>query len=459
MSGATKTSDRPNILLFVTEQHRYDALGVNGHPTLLTPTIDRLAATGTNFTAAYSTCPICVAARRSLLTGQHPCTHGVFDNRAVEFDLPTLPAELQRAGYQTAWVGRSSHQHPVRKHHGFEQMRIIDHRESPDDYDAWLNEHQPAGAGGHLGGGVLHNDWTARPWHMDDSLHHTHWTVNQALEFLSRRDPTRPFFLVVSFLAAHPPLQPPAFYMERYLRAGVRDPVIGDWAVPPSDSAFGPAPGINAPVDLRGEALLSTRAAYLGLINHLDDEIRRLFSEPDGVDRRTNGNTAVVLCSDHGEMLGDHYLWRKCYAYEGSAHIPLIVRPPVKWELPSGRRTGMPVSLEDVMPTVLEMAGVPCPGTVDGRSLVPVLEGERPAWRQWVRIESTVSGIKSLTDGREKYILHTGSGREQLFDLTKDPGELVDLVAEDGRGGGAQTATDAEGRLRVWRERLAEEPT
>src|SRR5690606_20733754 len=111
-------------------------------------------------------------------------------------------------------------------------------------------------AGGFYGGGVMHNDWTARPWHLPDALHPTQWTVSRAIDFLHDRDPSCPFFLVVSFLAPHPPLNPPAFYMDRYLRQTLPDPVIGDWAAPPEHDGLGDDPA-SPRVNLRGEALRS----------------------------------------------------------------------------------------------------------------------------------------------------------------------------------------------------------
>jgi arylsulfatase A-like enzyme len=279
---------------------------------------------------------------------------------------------------------------------------------------------------------------------MPDGLHHTNWTVSRALEFLEKRDPSCPFFLVVSFLAAHPPLTPPAFYLERYLRTGVPDPYTGDWASPPADGASG---GTYAPfVHLTGEALLTTRAAYYGLVNHVDDQIHRLLNQVTGVDRQTDDNTVVIFCSDHGEMLGDHYRWRKALPYEGAARIPFLMRAPERFGIQTGQVIRSPVCLEDIMPTVLEMAGAEIPGTVDGKSLLPLLRGRTDGWRRHLHIECSPD-FHCLTDGREKYVWFVADGREQLFDLENDPGEIHDLAGDP----------KAKGRLASWREQLAGE--
>lgn len=315
--------DKPNILLLLGEQHRGDCLSVEGHPVLLTPNMDSIGGRGSRFVNAYTSCPVCVPARRSLLSGQFPATHGALTNCKTEWPVEhTVATALRDGGFQTGWVGRSMHQFPFRKRFGFEEVVLSDNRCPSDDYDEFLNRNMAEGGAGYWGSGVMHNDWTARPFHLPEELHHTNWTIHEAQRFLHRRDPSRPFFLVASFMAAHPPLAPPAYYFERYLRTGVPDPMIGDWAVPPDHGGLGqgvkgsnvdPLTGAGRNVDLTGERLLSARAGYYGLINHLDDQIRRLIHETQGsVDL---GNTIILYTADHGEMLGDHHLWSKLVPY------------------------------------------------------------------------------------------------------------------------------------------------
>ena len=440
----------PNMLVIFAEQHRGDCLSSESHPVLLTPNIDSIGGFGTRFTHAYSTCPICVPARRSLISGQFPATHGAFSNCDTEWDLKhSLASVLRDAGYQTGWVGRSMHQYPVRKRFGFEEMVHMDHRET-DDYDEFLARNMPEGGNGYWGSGVMHNDWTARPFHLPEELHGTNWTMYEAQRFLDRRDPTRPFFLVVSHIASHPPLVPPAFYLERYLRTGVPNPFIGDWAVAPENRGIGRAVDGRGPepltrlVDLAGERLLSARAGYYGLINHLDDQIRRLMNGVEGgVDPR---RTVIVYTADHGEMLGDHYLWAKSVPYEGSARVPFVMQVPDELGFPRGQVLNQPVCLEDVMPTLLDLAGVPVPASVEGRSLVPLLRGESPPWRDYLHIECSPHH-HTLTDGVEKFCWFVADGREQFFRLTDDPGECHDLANEP----------EEADRIAHWRGLLIEE--
>ena len=441
---------RPNIILIMTDQQRGDCLGVEDHPCLLTPNMDSLAGAGTRFSRAYTTCPSCIPARRSLLSGQFPATNGMpgFVGR-VDWDPPaTLPGTLSDAGYQTFLVGRSMHQHPPRKRYGYDHMILGSGYVAGDDYDEDLRR-QSGAADGFNSHGLPFNGWNARPWHLDERLHPTYWIVDQAMRFLATRDPSCPFFLTVSFYAPHPPLCPPAFYMDRYLRAYLPEPVIGDWAEDPGEVS-----GINVQaargVKLDGETWRSAAAGYFGLTNHIDDQIFRLLAAR-GEAAVDWSNTVVIFTSDHGEMLGDHYMYRKCEPYEGSARIPMLVRGGGDLGFAEGQVVDRPVCLEDLMPTCLDLAGIDTPDHVDGESLAPWLRGEQPGWREYLHSEhapcySEQQAYHMLTDGKWKYIWRPTDGSEQLFDLTTDPEERHDAASE--------TVDAAE--LTAWRARLIE---
>ncbi len=440
------SDSRPNIILIMTDQQRGDCLGVDGHPCLLTPNMDALAGDGTRFRRGYTTCPSCIPARRSLLTGQFPATNGMpgFVG-GVPITAPTLPGELRKAGYQTHLVGRTMHQYPPSARYGYDSVDLASGYED-DAYFRWLRQEtdQVDGFGSH---GLNFNGWTARPWHLEETQHPTHYIVNEALRFLENRDETCPFFLTVSFYAPHPPLCPPAFYMDRYLRQELPAPAIGDWERPPANQELG-LPVASPRVKLEGEALRSCLAGYFGLINHLDDEIYRLL-DPRGKVSYDRRNTVFVFTSDHGELLGDHYYFRKCEPYEGSARIPLIISGGHDLGLKQGQVVDEPVCLEDLMPTLLELAGAPIPDGVDGRSLVPFLRGEAPAWRPYLHGEhapcySREQGHHYLVDATTKYIWRPIDGTEQLFDLVNDPHECHDLAGDPAHAD----------RLRLWRGRL-----
>jgi arylsulfatase A-like enzyme len=221
-------------------------------------------------------------------------------------------------------------------------------------------------------------------------------------------------------------------------------PVIGDWARPPESGALGT--GVSSTnVDLRGEALRCARAGYYGLINHVDDQIRRFLNPVTGIRKMFGDNTVVLLTADHGEMLGDHYLWRKSLAYEPAARIPLLLRAPKGYGLGTGKVLNQPVCLEDIMPTLLEFAGIEAPETVQGRSLLPLLRGEEGPWRERLHIEHSPRH-HALTNGRRKFIWDAKDGREQFFDLDEDPTECRDLAK----------SPEYEGEIGEWRQQLVE---
>lgn len=434
---------RPNILLILTDQQRGDCLGIEGHPVLQTPHLDHLAASGVRFRRAYSACPVCVPARRTLLTGQRPATHGLLMNGWAPLECPTLPGVLSDAGYQSHLVGKL-HFSPRRARYGFDSMDWADSPGAHDDSDyrrfLYANgvPHQeiaPRGAAG--------NGWTARPWHLPERLHFSNWCVTKALEFLERRDPTAPFFLNVSLFNPHQPLTPPQFYFDRYMQMDLPEPVVGDWA-----RVFdGPQRGLGPNAwrcAIEPAMMKQFRAAYYALINHLDDQLARLL---DAVP----ANTVILFCSDHGEMLGDHQWIRKRTPFEGSARVPMLLRLPASMGLAQGKVIDTPVELMDVMPTLLDAAGVEVPASCDGRSLLPLLQGKAMD-REYIHgecseIPTVSSGVQYLTDGRRKYLWWPGLGREQYFDLEKDPNELHDVAGDP---------TYAQ-EIRLWRSRLVRE--
>ncbi|MCE5278294.1 MAG: sulfatase-like hydrolase/transferase [Planctomycetaceae bacterium] len=445
----TQTDARPNILLIMPDQMRGDCLSLARHPAVLTPNIDWIGGQGTFFRRAYTTCPSCIPARRSLLTGKFPASNGMVGFiGGCETTGRVLPQLLSDAGYQTALIGRNMHQHPAEKDYGYQTRTHGSSYVNDDDLAAAIEQGAP-GAGGLAAAGMSYNGWTARPFHLDERLHPTTWVARKTREYLASYDARRPLFLTSSFYAPHPPLVPPAFYMERYLRMPLPPASVGDWApMPPND---GLGAGIDSHyVNLTGEALRSAQAGYFGLINHIDDQIYWLMQDFMWKSHAGGRPWVIVFTSDHGEMLGDHHMFRKCEPYEGSAAIPMLICGSSKLALARGGVCDQPVCLEDLMPTLLELAGLECPAGVDGRSLVDVLRGRSDA-----RVRDVLHGEHSpcysgpqafqmLTDGRYKYIWRPGDGSEQLFDLQNDPGELTDLSRRDGS------------EVVVWRQRMIE---
>jgi arylsulfatase len=440
-------NDRPNILLLMTDQHRADCLGVEGHPVLQTPYLDELATEGIRFRCGYSESPVCIPSRRSLMTGQRPASHGVTMNYNAPLNGPTMPGLLSQAGYQTHLIGKL-HLWPQRKLHGFDSSDWADSASPSDpesDYDRFLRESGINIPRAGIAHGADENGFTARPFHLDERYHFSNWVADSAIRFLERRDPTTPFFLKASFHGPHQPLTPPQPYYDRYMNMDLPPPPVADWARVFDETTRGTPVYNTWRCSLDPAVQKQMQAGYYGLINHIDDQIGRILR----CLRRSN--TIIIFTADHGEMLGEHQWIRKRSAYEGSAHIPYLMHFP-KWAgIDQGRVMDQPVQLMDIMPTALDLAGVDIPDSVDGQSLTPLLRGESSAWREYchgecAEVPTLDSGMHYLTDGKKKYIWYSGTGDEQLFDLKKDPNEM-DNLAKD-----AACAPE----LETWRARLVE---
>lgn len=433
--------ERPNVLLILADQMRGDCFGAAGHPVVQTPNLDYLASLGTVFDHAYSAVPSCLPARATLWSGQNQWHTGVLGmgrgQGPVPNDFPhTLAGELTRAGYRTHLVGKG-HFHPQRSLMGFESTELDESGRMPDsDHRRWFEQQAPAGVtpDDH---GVDWNSWHARPWHTDERLHPTAWTMMRGLEFLRSRDRSRPFFLNLSFARPHSPYVPPAYYFDLYRHGETVPPVVGNWAGMHDD----PVTALD-PNAWRGRMLPAqihrARAGYGGEISFIDAQLGRLLNWLRRHDPAALDNTWVLFTSDHGDMQGDHNLWRKTYAYEGSSRIPFVVVPPRDRRLGRRARAEEVVELRDVMPTLLAAAGVETPPTVDGCSLLPLLERPAASWRPYIHGEhctcySPAQEMQFVTDGRRKFIWFPRLGTEQFFDLEADPGECHDLAAEPTR--------------------------
>jgi arylsulfatase A-like enzyme len=445
---------KPNVILIIADQMRGDCVGADGNPVVQTPNLDFLANHGALFRHAYSAVPSCLPARAILMTGQDQWHTGVLGmgpgSGAIPNDFPhTLAGCFSGAGYQTHLVGKG-HFHPQRASMGFESAELDESgRMADSEYRRWFASQVPPDVtpDDH---GVGFNSWHARPWHTEERLHPSAWTMARSLAFLRGRDRARPFFLNISFARPHSPYCPPPYYFNLYAQGRTPPPFVGDWDAHydnPHDAANTDAwRGRMTP-----EQIHRARSGYYGDVSFIDTQIGRLLNELARLDRETYSNTWFIVTSDHGDMLGDHHLWRKTYAYEGSARIPFIVKPPANRPLPKRGRPDEAVELRDIMPTLLEAAGIPVPATVEGSSVLPLLDAPAPDWRPFVHGEHCVcysieNEMQYVTDGRRKYIWHCATGREEFFDLENDPGECRNLIA----------APERAGEVGLWRGRLVE---
>jgi len=425
---------KPDILFLMPDQMRGDCLSALGHPAVRTPQLDKLAQEGALFRRAYSTCPSCIPARHALLTGLFPATSGVVGYAARPITHPTLPKMLSNAGYMTLLVGRYMHQVPATESYGYQkEIRGSTHIDD-DEYDKFLKQAAPDTGGirsliAKLG--LSYNGWAAKPWPLAEDLHPNVWIVSQARKALKEVPTGQPVFLTASFFSPHPPLDPPKRLFDAYLAQKLPAPAHGDWVDWQALSPAGDKAGHR--VLLEGETLRAAEAGYFGLIQQLDEQIVPLIAEFKERSRKAGRPWVILFTADHGEMLGDHGFFRKCEPFEGSANIPFLVAGSAELAFKAGLRSWQPVCLEDVMPTLLELAGASCPKPMDGVSLVPTLRGGKPVVRECLHFEhapcySQQQAFHALTDGQFKYIWRPVDGTEHLFDLVQDPREEHDLA-------------------------------
>ena len=435
-AAAPAAAPRPDVLLLMPDQMRGDCLSLLGHPVVRTPHLDDLARRGALFTRAYSTVPSCIPARHSLLTGLFPPTSGVVGFRARPIRWPTLPQVLAEAGYSTVLVGRNMHQAPGGNAYGYQKQVLGSTYVSNDDYDKYLKETAPASGGIRAVINSLKidcNGWRAAPWPLADDLHPTAWIVRQGRRAVAEAAADRPIFLTASFYAPHPPLFPPKKYFDAYMARSLPKPAHGNWVDWAALSPKGDGAGHR--VLLEGDVLRRAQAGYFGLIEHIDDQVVPLVAEFQERSRKAGRPWLIIVTADHGEMLGDHGYFRKCEPYEGSACIPFIVAGSETLGFRPGLRSAQPVALEDIMPTLLDLAGAPCPSPMDGVALAPVLRGEKQDVRPLLHFEhapcySKEQAFQAVTDGQYKYIWRPVKGDQQLFDLDKDPREEHDLALD-----------------------------
>lgn len=421
-------ADRPHVLLVTVDHWPASLLGCAGHPAIETPTLDRLAENGVRFENAYSECPVCIPARRTLMTGLSPRSHGdrTFQTTLGMPAAPTLAQSFRDAGYRSVAVGKL-HVYPQRDRIGFDEVQLCEEGRPYwgvyDDYEIHLADEGFAGQ--QFDHGMSNNEYVCRPWHLPERTHPTSWAARTMSREIRRRDPTRPGFWYLSFTHPHPPLVPPRDYWDMYRSTEVPAPPSSDWS----------QAGDQLPYRLQVQAqqwpLLTPAAreralrAFYALCTHIDHQLRLVIGtlrEEGLLDR-----TIILFTADHGDMLGQHGLWAKRLFYEPSANVPMVLVPAQgDSQVRPGSVDRRLAGLQDVMPTLLEMARVEPPEQLDGRSLVTGSAREH----LYGECNEDAMASRMIRCGRHKLIYYPAGNRSQLFDLDSDPDELHDLAGD-----------------------------
>lgn len=438
---AQAQAKQPHIILIISDQHRGDAMNCMGNPAVETPHMDALASDGTLFMNGYSSTPSSTPARAGLLTGLSPWHHGMLGYGRVgnryQYEMPRM---LRQLDYYTFGIGKM-HWFPQKSLHGFHGTLVDEsgRAETPDfisDYRLWFQTQAPGLNPDSTGVGW--NAHGAELYKLPEALHPTAWTGEMACELIRnhQKGSGQPLFLKVSFARPHSPYDPPKRLMDRYEDKDVPAPFVAEWC---KDKPYAAPKDVtkaakDAPYGNFGEEYAkNSRRHYYANVTFVDEEIGRIISELKK--QGMYDNALICYVSDHGDMLGDHHHWRKTYPYEGSTHIPYIVKWPSAYRFAKGGKVEAPVELRDLLPTFLEVAGGTVPSGMDGLSLLNLMNGRADKWRKYLDLEhatcySSDNYWCALTDGKVKYVWRFHTGEEELFDLVNDPHELKDVSKE-----------------------------
>ncbi len=418
-------SDQPHVLLVCTDHWPAYLLGAAGHPAIQTPTLDELCRNGVRFTNAYSECPVCIPARRTLMTGTSCRTHGdrEFKVREPMPPLPTLAQTFRDNGYQAMAVGKL-HVYPQRDRIGFDDVLLVEEGRpilgAVDDYDLWLGEQGDPGQG--FAHGMSNNEYAWRSFHMEEAKHATNWITRNMCRQIRRRDPTRPGFWYLSYPHPHPPLIPLQAYLDLYRDIQIDGTWQGDWCRVPEDLPYYLKVIRSKWLHMTEAEILRIRRAFYALCTHIDHQLRLVLGT-----LREEGlldNTIILFTSDHGDMLGSHGLFAKRLYYEAAANVPMIVLG-VKGDArvaPSTTSARL-VGWQDVMPTLLSLAELDIPSTVDGMNMF----GEATRPYLYGECGEGVKASRMIRTNNLKLIYYPCGNEVQLFDVEEDPGETRDL--------------------------------
>ena len=464
-----------NVLFITLDQWRGDCLSVLGHPCLRTPHLDALARDGALFEAHYSQSTPCGPGRASLYTGLYLKNHrSVMNGTPLSRHWTNVALEVQRAGYEPALFGYTDTAADPRDYppddpalNTYEGilpgMNPVVHLDS--DQSAWAESLEAQGYEVPWRGYDLFRPKSQLPtaqdsvpirepafYHAEHSI--TAFLTGEAKAYIEQCG-DRPWFAHLSYFAPHPPWFAPAPYHEMYDPADVPLPVRAAtpeqeaeshpwlWQTLPCQHGMAPWQGLQPEdrITLSETQVRQIRAVYYGLISELDDQIGSLIEQLKALDQYDR--TLIVITSDHGELLGDHWTFGKLGYFDSAFHVPLILRDPTGTP---GRRINRFTENVDIMPTILDYLGLSVPAQCDGRSLLPFCRGEVPSnWRQeahWeydfrnitTRHHESAFGLTSdqcnlavLRGERYKYV-HFAALPPLFFDLEDDPKEFNNLA-------------------------------
>lgn len=461
---------RPNILWYCTDQQRFDTIRALGNEYINTPVLDSIVKNGVAFTNAYTQCPICTPSRATFLTGKYPATHHVHRNGNDYFpSSEVLVTKLMAdAGYDCGLIGklhlsRCDGRTEIRPENDGYRYYKWSHHPNPDypeghHYAQWIQEEKGVDPielykklSGSVGPGV------------PAELHQTTWCSEMAIRFL-KEERNGPWLLSINPFDPHPPFDPPKEYLDRYdpqklpyplfkesdiehqklfreIDSQTKDAINPYLAMGSGDDTKNVPRGDMGAIPPKDYDPRLVKACYYAMIEQVDHQLGRIIDT-----LRETGqyeNTIIIFTSDHGELLGDHGLiYKGARFYEGLTHVPLLISWPAKGVV--GRLSDALVELVDLAPTIMEAAGLEVPYYMQGKSLLPIITGEKaPSFHKEYVISEYHGAIGGeqmpdqthafmYYDGRYKVVIYQGHDLAEIYDLQEDPGEFDNLWFKEG---------------------------
>ena len=403
--GTEDSKNAPNIIFILTDDQRYDQMGCAGHPWVRTPNIDRLAKEGVLFSNAFATTALCSPSRAGFLTGCYAHTNGVLHNERCDPDanLATFPQLLQKAGYETAFIGKWHMERTDKPRKGF---------------DHWVSF---TGQGNYYG-----NDLNVDGKTIKTDNYITDELTEYALQFI-KKDRKKPFMLYLSHKAIHDPQEPAKRHEKLY------DGTEMKLNLDPNDN-LSTKPQWPTKVREGWEKKMLNRMQCLAAV---DESIGRILETLENM--KILDKTVIIFAGDNGHLNGEHNLWDKRIPYEPSIRIPLIMRYPALAK--GGSRCEQMVLNIDLAPTLLELAGQPIPATVQGQSWLKTLNGQpgRESFLYEHFLDETdkykrptVLAVRTMDWKYTVYPFPDKTSRKfltaELYDLKNDPKELNNLI-------------------------------
>lgn len=443
-------TERPNIILIITDQQRYDTINALGFPYVDTPHLDRLVREGTAFTQSHVTAASCAPSRASLFSGYYPHTMGVLKN--ADLWRHSWVEDLAAAGYHCVNIGKM-HTFPYETPLGFHERFVVENKDRYLEgrwfFDRWDMALQAQGL-------VKQQRelYRQRPdyrerlgaftWDLPEKTHSDVFVGETAAWWVEHKPHVEPLFLQVGFPGPHPPYDPTPRYLERYLDRDLPLPEVTPEELDAQPPAQKELREHNTRIDHDSiawthhptrEQLHRLRAHYMANVTMIDDQIGQLMA---ALERQGYlENAVVIFTSDHGDCLGDHGHIQKWTMYDVIARTPLIVWAPGRFE--GGRHLDGLCQQMDIAPVIMELAGIETPAHWEAESLMPALRGEAWEGREYVFCEHPrdpiLTGTEWMTmvrDRQWKLVHYVDSTEGELYDLASDPGEHHNLWHDPG---------------------------